>query len=382
MFRKIKRKDELDVEKLNDIIDFSNKILKIVYILIIMLGLFLAIRLCQALNLKTIIISFFKILEPLFIGIFLAWLFAPLVHKLNKKGIRRSLGTAIVYFVFIGLLLLLICSIIPILSDQINDFVKTLPSIFDSIKIWINDFFDKLGTIDGFDAESVKSNIFEKIEVYGGDLATSLPEIMVNFARTLFSGLGVFVVGLIIGFYLSVGFDNASDLIVTLFPKNIQKNVRELGNKIEYSLRKFINGAILDSLLIFIIISIAFFAIGLKAPLVFGLFCSITNIIPYAGPYIGGVPAVIVGFSQGPITGILTLIAIIVIQFLEGNFLQPFIMSKTTKLHPVTIIVGLLIFGHFFGIIGMVISTPLIAVMKAVLLFLDEKLEISLFISE
>lgn len=191
--------------------------------------------------------------------------------------------------------------------------------------------------------------------------------------------MGTFIIGLIIGFYLLIGFDNTGEMLITLCPKKIQDDARELANEINNSLRMFINGALIDSFFVFVITSIAFCLVGLKAPLLFGLFCGITNVIPYAGPYIGGIPAVIVGFSQGPITGILCLISIIVIQFLEGNLLQPFIMSKTTKLHPVTIIVGLLVFGHFFGIIGMVISTPLIAVIKSILMFFMEKLEIDLF---
>ena len=200
-----------------------------------------------------------------------------------------------------------------------------------------------------------------------------------NTLKTFFSGIGSFVVGLIIGFYLLIGSDNAGELLITLLPKKIQKDARELSNEMNNSLRKFINGAIVDAIFVFIITSIAFLIVGLKAPLLFGLFCAITNVIPYAGPYIGGAPAVIVGFSQGTITGVLTLMAIVIIQFLEGNFLQPVIMSKTTKLHPVTIMVGLLIFGHFFGIIGMLISTPVIAVCKSVLMFFIDKFEIEIF---
>lgn len=121
--------------------------------------------------------------------------------------------------------------------------------------------------------------------------------------------------------------------------------------------------------------AIGFSITGLKAPLLFALFCGITNIIPYAGPYIGGVPAVIVGFSQSPIIGIIVLVIIVVVQFLEGNLLQPLIMSKTTKLHPVTIMLGLLVFGYFFGIIGMVISTPIIAALKSIFMFFNDKYE-------
>lgn len=379
MLKKLKQKEELDVEKLNDTISLLDKILKIAYIFIILMAVFLIIKVCQELNLKSIILVILKTLSPLFIGLFLAWLFAPMVKKMNKKGIKRSIGTMIVYVIFLGFLAILICSIIPILSDQINDFVSMLPSIFDSIKEWMNKVFDNLNNIDGLDAMAFKNKLFEKIELYGGSLTTSLPEISVNAVRTFFSGIGSFVVGLIIGFYLLIGFDNAGELLITLLPKKFQKDARELGNEMNNSLRKFVNGAILDSIFVFIITSIAFGIVGLKAPLLFGLFCAITNVIPYAGPYIGGIPAVIVGFSQSILIGILTLISIVVIQFLEGNFLQPVIMSKTTKLHPVTIMVGLLIFGHFFGIIGMLISTPVIAVCKSVLMFFLEKFEVEIF---
>ena len=118
---------------------------------------------------------------------------------------------------------------------------------------------------------------------------------------------------------------------------------------------------------------VVFSIIGLKAPLLFAIFCAITNVIPYIGPYIGAVPALIVGFSISPTVGLLTGASIIVIQFFEGNFLQEYIMSKTTKLHPVTIIIGLLIFGHFWGIIGMAISAPVIGILKIVFNFFDRK---------
>jgi predicted PurR-regulated permease PerM len=381
MFRK-EKKDTLDTQKLNDVINLSDKILRISYIFIIVLSVFFIIRLCQELNVISIVLVVLKTLAPLFIGLFLAWLFAPMVNKLNRKGIRRGLGTTLVYIIFLGLLVIIVSSIIPVLNDQMNDFISIIPSVIDSIKDLITDIFNKFSNIDGLDVLTMKENIFSKIELYSISLTTKLPSIAVNVVKSLASGIGIFAVGLIIGFYLSIGFDNAGELIITLFPKNMQKDVKELGYQVENSLRRFVNGAIIDAFFVFVITSIAFFIIGLKAPLLFGLFCGITNVIPYAGPYIGGIPAVIVGFSEGPITGVLTLVSIVLIQFLEGNFLQPVIMSKTTKLHPVTIIVGLLIFGHFFGIIGMVISTPLIAVVKAVIMFFKEKFEINLLDNE
>lgn len=373
MFKK--KNDELNIEKINDSVSLLNKILRIMFVLIIIIGVYLGIKLIQELKIKDIIIDILKIIAPVFIGLFVAWLFDPLVKKMQRKGIKRGIGAIIVYIVFISLLIILIAAIIPILTEQINDFVKTIPSIFTIITDWLKDITKGIN-IEGIDINNFTTEVTNKLGSFATSLAQSLPNLTVNFLKSFFSGILTFVIGLIIGFYFLIGFDNAGELIITLFPKNIQKDTRELTNEVNNSFRRFVEGALLDATFVFIITSIAFAIVGLKAPLLFGLFCGITNVIPYAGPYIGGAPAVIVGFSQGPLTGVLTLLAVALIQFLEGNFLQPVIMSKTTKLHPVTIITGLLIFGHFFGIIGMVISTPIIAAVKSIFMFFNEKYEI------
>jgi predicted PurR-regulated permease PerM len=119
--------------------------------------------------------------------------------------------------------------------------------------------------------------------------------------------------------------------------------------------------------------------VGLKAPLLFGLICGITNIIPYIGPYLGALPATIVAFTQGVPVGIMTVVSILIVQFVEGNFIQPLVMSKTMKLHPVTILIGLLVFGYFFGVLGMIIATPLVAMIKSIAMFLENKFNILRF---
>ena len=115
--------------------------------------------------------------------------------------------------------------------------------------------------------------------------------------------------------------------------------------------------------------------IGLNAPVLFAVFCVVTNIIPYVGPYIGGIPAILVGFTQSPLIGTLILVFIVATQSIEGNFLHPIIMGRKMDLHPVTIVISLLIFEHFFGIMGMVVATPVVAVLKVIYVFLDEKFD-------
>lgn len=375
MFQKKQKPTEktIDYNRLNAVIGTSQKILKIVYVLLVILAIYIITILFKELKLKPVVLVLLKTISPLFIGLFIAWLFDPFVKWLKKKGIRRGYGAIITYILLIGGIAIIIGSIIPVLSNQINDFAKMIPSIFDTVKEWIDTGFDHLNNIGNFDALAMKEELFKQIENFGNGLTESLPEMMVNFVSGFFSGAGSLLIGLIIGFYLLVSFDNAGDVMITLLPKKIQNDTRDLVNDVNTSLRRFVQGAIWDCLLIFVVSSLGLWLVGLKAPLLFGLFCGITNVIPFAGPYIGGAPAVIVGFSQGLMTGVLTLIVIAIIQFLEGNFIQPVIMSKTTKLHPVTIILGLLVFQYFFGILGMAISTPIIAAFKSIFMFFDEK---------
>lgn len=373
--RKKEIPEEIDKKKVNELVGLSKNILKIAYIILIVVGIYAVTILLKEWKLLDFFKTIIKIIAPLFIGLVVAWLFDPMVTFFTKKKIGRKLSTTLVYAIFLGIVAIILGMILPLLSDQINDFVASIPQIFDSIKAWITDIFDKLNNIEGFDAESVKNDLFANIENYGSELTSSLPTIIVTTISSLFSGIGVFAIGLIIGFYFLISFENIGEILEFLpeVAKEDAKNVIEATNT---SLRKFVEGALIDSTLVFVVSSLCFWLVGLKAPLLFGLFCGVTNVIPYAGPYIGGAPAVIVAFSQGTTVGILTLLVIVVIQFIEGNFFQPVIMSKTTKLHPVTIMLGLLIFGYFWGILGMVISTPLIAASKAIFVYFNEKYDL------
>lgn len=373
MFRKRNDK-ELDIGKINSLVLLGNKVFQILLVMLIVAGVYIGIKVLKELQIFPFILTILKLLLPLFIGLFIAWLLDPIVSKLKEKGIRRGFGTAICYIIFLGIVFLIVNALIPLLSEQINEFVSnTIPGVYDACRNWINNIFDKFNGIENFDANSMKLELFTKLESIATNLTSSLPAILVTFVTNLFSGVGTFAIGMIIGFYILLDFDKHIRLIYSLVPNHLQKDAYTLVKVVDEPLKRFVIGAIIDCSVVFIISFIGFAIIGLKAPLLFGLFCGITNVIPYAGPYIGGAPAVLVAFSQGTPTGIAVLIFIAVVQALEGNLFQPLIMSKTTKLSPITIILGLLVFGHFFGIIGMVLATPIIGAVKGIISFFDSK---------
>ena len=370
-----KNGNKLDLEKVNEVTDLASKVLKVLYLLLITLAVYVVIKVFKETKIVSFVCKILKVALPLFIGVLIAWLFDPFIKWLEKKGIKRVFGALITYLIIFIVIFLVLVTLIPLLIDQLKEFVHIIPGVIDTVKVWVNHLFNSFDSNKVINTVKMKNEVFKSVEDFATNITTTMPKNLLGFISSLFSGLGTGLLGLIIGFFLIVNFDSSSNLFVFI-PKKYRKTTLKLFDEINGSLRCYVKGAVLDCTLIFVLSSIGLWAVGLKAPALFGLFCGLTNIIPYAGPYIGGAPAVIVGLTQSPTTGLLSLIVIAIIQFLEGNFLQPLIMSKTTKLHPVTIILGLLIFGYFFGIVGMLLSTPLIAVAKTVFKFYDEKYEL------
>ncbi len=370
---KKEKKETLDIQAINESVGLSKKILRILYVCMIIGVILLVTIIAKQWRVPSFILTFLKILTPLFIGYIIAWLFHPLVMFLNRNGFKKGLAVVIVYIGFIALLYLFMSMLLPTVINQFNDLVSSLPKIFSSIKDFINDFLKNIDNINPTTINNIRNTIYSNIGGFFNGIVEDLPNKVIGIMGSLFSGIGTLLISLIIGFYMLFDFDSIQKHFVKLIPIKYRYEITELTNEIGRQLRKYVNGVFGVASIILVGCSIGFAIIGLKAPLLFGMFCGITDLIPYIGPYIGGAAAVIVGFSQSPLIGILALVVIIVFQTLESYIIQPIVMSKTMKLHPVTILIGLTVFGSFFGIVGMVLATPIIAFLKIIFKFINKK---------
>lgn len=369
-----KKKNTVDFDNLNDVIGLSKKMLKILYACIILAIVFVIISLFKELKVFSFIGSVLKVAAPFFIGLVIAWLLDPVVTLLQKKKVKRTIGAIVVFCAFILVLYLLFRIMLPMLYTQLSDFVSTLPTLFSSISDFIQGIFAKLdGT--GFDFTSIETNIYKAIEGLSSDLTTKLPTTAINVVSGLVSSIGTFSIGLIVGFYLLIDFEGVKS-IFEFVPKKYRSAIEGIAYKLNNAFRSFVQGTLFISLIVMIISTIGYSIVKLPSPLLFGLICGITNIIPYIGPWIGGGICAIVGFTISPLTGILTALIAFIIQQIDGMILQPLVMGKTMKLHPVTIMIGLLIFGYFFGILGMILATPIMAGVKIIMSYFDEKYDI------
>ncbi|MBR1416667.1 MAG: AI-2E family transporter [Bacilli bacterium] len=363
-------KNEINKKQINEVLGLSKKILNLIYIAMIVGIIFLVTLLIKEWGILRFILTVLNIATPFFIGFVIAWIFNPLVIKLEKRKISRGLASAIVYLVFLLVLFLFFYFLIPTIYTQLNDLIVSIPNIITQLEEWVSNI---ITNINGIDLASAKASIFSSMEGIISSVTTNLPQVILDSVGSIFSGLGTVLISLVIGIYMLIDFNNINGYLMKFIPSKYQNDTQTLISDIGQEVRKCVNGTLLVAFMVFVGDSIGFMAVGLKAPILFGLLCGITDLIPYIGPYIGGIAAVIVGFSQGTFIGIAVTIIVVVVQLLENYVLQPVVMSKTMKLHPVTIMLGLLIFGHFFGIVGMVLATPTIALIKVIYRFFAKK---------
>ena len=375
MFKR-KIDSEIDITSLNQILRTGKKLINIGFFMAIVCLVLLGTYLIKEWKILTTIGEIIHVVSPIFIGLLIAWLFEPLVTKLEKKKVPRIAGCILVYVLLFGLLFGISYLFLPSLLGQVKDFIGAAPSIFEDLTNFALKLVETVDPNGLVNISELKAEITDVISKFGMSIISDIPKYIVAISKGLISGGLNFILGLMIGFYLLFDIHKVNKAIKKMIPKDWIESYDDLTNRINTSLRSYVQGVLTIMLIVFITQTIGLTLAGLEAPIVFALFCALTDIIPYFGPYIGGIPAVIVGFTISPITGICVLIAIIIVQLLENNFYQPLIMGHTMKLHPVTIMLGLLIFQHFFGILGMVIATPVIACLKEFTGFINEKLDI------
>ena len=370
-------KEELDSKNLNKVINRSKDVLNVLYLIGIIVLLILLSRLFIEYKIFKILGEILSVISPLFIGFVIAWLIDPLIKKItkiSKNTIPRFVSTIISYLIVIGIIVTMIIIISPHLASQIKEFAVKIPYILNDIKEWITNLFETV-SVKGINSKEISQELTKKIIKVTQSSTSEIANFVLKTGTGTINVLADIILGIMVAFYLSLTFDKLNVRVEKKLPESWRDNYQELTKRINTSLRGYVSGVIVIMLLVFITQLIGFSIIGLDAPIIFAMFCALTDIIPYFGPYIGAIPAVIVGFTQSPLIGVLTILVIFICQQLENNIYQPIIMGKTMKLHPITIMLGLLLFGHFLGIVGMIIATPVIATIKVIYDFIKEQKE-------
>ena len=364
------KEKKLDTKTLNELIKTGSILLKIMLAVFVLAIVVLVIYLLDKTSVLITIGRILGILSPLFIGLLIAWLLEPGIRYFTKNKVGRKLATVVVYLIFAFLLILIIALIVPEFISQVNELIGKVPDFLKSVNTFINDAFKNTGDVD---LSGIKKSLIETINNYVNNFASRNLTGIVEKLGSSIKVISNFLLGLLIAFYLSLDFSKVSKYVTIFVPNRFQEDLLKIKKPLNEMLRNYVNGTLLSCLFVMILSLIGFLISGVSSPLLFAIFCAITNLIPYFGPYIGGIPVVAVGFAMNPYVGLGCLITVLIVQILEGNILNPLIVGKAVSLHPITLMLSLLVFEYFFGILGMVIAVPIVATLKIIYLFFEDK---------
>ena len=300
-------------------------------------------------------------LTPFYIGVIICWISKPLANRLRKMGLSKGISATIALIIIFAIIILALSYIIPVLVSELTQFIKEVPSMYTSIASKVNSFL-----MEKFNLEYKLPSSLGEIDFLSGDMIQNVLNYSINTAQKTGSFLISVVTAIIISFFMVKDMDRTKNSFIVLASKN-GKNANRYKMLVEMDeiLNSYIRGLLLDSIIVGIMTTILCLILQLKYAVIFGIMITLLNLIPYIGAVISYCITSLYAFTVGgPVLAIITFVASFIIQMIDANILQPNIIAKSVKLHPVIVICGMLVFERLFGIIGMVIAMPVLALVK------------------
>ena len=289
----------------------------------------------------------FNVLLLVLTGALIAIFFHGLSGLLKKyTGIKRG---SVVLSILITVILLVLFFWLAGYSvqQQVNELSATLPAAIENVKQQLdNNALGKKITDQASSAETRQK----------------LSGLMQTFFKSTFGVLGDLYVVIIIGIFFTAGYRTYLNGFIALFPNDKKQKTRDIIEKSGDTLKKWLKGQLFAMLLVATLTAIGLFILGVPMALTLALIAGILNFIPNFGPLIAIIPAALIAFMQGPATALFVIGLYIVVQILESSIITPQIQKKMINMPPALIIIAQLVMGIFAGVLGLVLATPIVAV--------------------
>lgn len=305
------------------------------------------------------------IVTPLVISFILYYLLNPIIDFLENKNINRVWGIVLIYLLVVGLLTLLVIWLVPTLQQQFMDLVQSIPELFDTFTNSLRNLFNNfLQTEEQQDLIDEGLSLFENLE---SNFMNYLTEGLSGVGTVISGVTNVFIILLMVPVILFFLLKDGAQFIrgfMDKVPPGGRKDISSILRAIDTQVGDYIKGQIIVATLNGILMFIGFSIIGLSYSGVLAVAGGILSFIPYLGPTLTFIPAAIIALTDSFwMVGQLAIVWA-VIQFIEGNFIEPNILGRSLNVHPATIIFILLIMGELLGVVGMILGVPIYAIIK------------------
>lgn len=308
-----------------------------------------------------------NILMPFVIALLLYYLFNPFVDFLEKKKVKRIYGVVILFLLLIGLLVVGIGSLYPLLRDQVTSFVENFPDFIQSIIASVTEWLEDLPFGD-----EIESFIEE-----GENFIASIPDNLDQYLSNGFSGLSAVMTGLtnvvvtvitfpIILFFLLKDEKRFFYAVLSVVPPKWREDLIRVSSEVNDQVGAYVKGQLIIATSIAVMMFIGFSIINLEFSGVLAVIAGFTSIIPYIGPTLAFIPALVIALIDSWWMVIQLLLVWAVVQFVDGNLIEPNIMGRQLNVHPLTIIIVLLVMGDLMGLFGLIFGVPIYAILKVI----------------
>ena len=331
--------------------------------------------------------KFLTILMPFILGFFFACFINPLVKRVHSllnrmkpgKGakIKKAFSVIISYVVVIGVITVLLIYIIPQIKASIGELGNTIQDGYQYMITHQKELNEKIPFIGlGGGIEYIKEFAYKKIMSNGSEIIPYVYHVSSSLLTMSYNVL----MGLVISIYIILDMKklkrSARKVVYALSPKKKEQEVWETMKQCSHIFNGFLIGKMIDSLIIGILCLIAMSILKLPYALLLSLIVCITNMIPYFGPIIGAIPGVMIYLFIDIRYAFIFALMILILQQFDGLYLGPKILGDQTGIKPLWVIFGITVGGAYFGVMGMFLGVPVVAVIMYLLqLFLDKKLK-------
>ena len=296
------------------------------------------------------------------LGAAIAFLIQPAIARLVALGVPRVLAIVIIFLVIIAVLAGLVLLIVPLVVSEVGQLQRQAPALAAAAQDRINSLQGSPIQIFGIDVDikgttaTISSHLREYLLGQAGNAVT----IGVSALTTLLQLVLMFIVA----FLLALDAAAFRRVLRRLVPNDYRTDFDQIWRKVRKMLYAYVRGQLIIAGLIGILSGIACLALGLPDAIALGMLAGVTALIPYLGPFIGAIPAILVGLAASPVKALLVAAIYFLISNVILNFVYPKVMGDAVRLSPILVIVAFIAGFSWAGILGMFVAVPLAATLR------------------
>jgi predicted PurR-regulated permease PerM len=300
-----------------------------------------------------------QVVTVLIISFIISYLLSPIADRIESRGLNRSLAIAII-FVVIGIILVgFTLIILPGLVQQL----EKVQQAFESGEAEL-----MMGQFEAHILSFIPENFHKQLNIQGeiADILGNASQQIVQMIIKMISSVYYFLILPIAVFFFMRDGQRIKKSFIRNIPNRFFETALNVIHKIDQQLGDYLRGVMIDASIIGTLATIALAIVGSPYALLIGIFTGLANMIPYVGPVVGMITAILVNFfATGHFDLLLPIIvALLIVQLLDNVLVQPMVIASSVSLHPLTIILVIIVGGQFFGLLGMFLAVPVAGTIK------------------